>query len=66
MEWSKIEIRRATVGEGYVAELRGDYVVNGENGCWVTFTGWGPDEKSARESLKIAIAQAKAESIPEA
>lgn len=65
MEWSKIEIRKSTVDEGYVAELRGDYVVNGDNGCSVTFTGWGPDEKSARESLKIAIAQARDEN-PEA
>lgn len=65
MEWNPIEIRKSEAGEGVEAKLAGGYMINGDSGCFITFTGWGPDEKSARENLKIAIAQAKAESIPE-
>lgn len=60
MEWSKAEIRQTERGV-FEAELRGDHLISGDQGCFVVFTGWGPDEKSARENLKVAIAQARDE-----
>lgn len=54
MEWSKAEIRQTERGV-FEAELRGDHLISGDKGYWVTITGWGATEESARESLKAAL-----------
>lgn len=53
MEWGDVKIWRTT--RGFMAEIRGDRAINGDQGCWVTITGWGATEESARESLKAAL-----------
>jgi hypothetical protein len=57
MEWGEVKIWRTT--RGFMAEIRGDRAINGDQGCWVTITGWGATEESARESLKAALADLK-------
>lgn len=55
MEWNDVEVRQ--MGNGRVeAELRGDYLIDGNRGCWVSIVGRGPTEEDARASLNVAIA----------
>lgn len=59
MEWSDIVIRE-TEASGFEAELRGDKLINGDNGCWISIVGWGETADHARANLQSAIAAFKA------
>lgn len=65
MEWSKVEIRPAGIGDGVEAEIRGDHLINGDNGCWISIVGWGSTEADARANLRTAIERFQ-EKTPEA
>jgi len=54
-ELSPVAIRPARVGEGFEAELRGDSLINGEGGYWISIVGWGGTEDEARASLGVAL-----------
>lgn len=64
MGWGEIEIRK-TEQSGFEAELRGDILNSGDNGCWVSLVGWGPTEAIALANLKAALAEAQ-KKTPEA
>lgn len=63
MEWSDIEVMQN--GDEFVAERRGDYLINGVQGCWVSICGRGPTEEAAHQSLAFAMSQLRTEAIPE-
>lgn len=58
MQWSQIETRE-TEQSGFEAELRGDKLMSGDNGCWISIVGWGATEAQARENLRAALADFK-------
>ena len=60
MEWGEIEIRK-TEQSGVEAEIRGDMLNSGGDGCWVSIVGWGPTEDVARANLQAALQAVKSE-----
>lgn len=58
MEWGEIEIRKTELS-GVEAELRGDMLNSGDDGCWVSIVGWGPTEVVARGNLAAAVHAAR-------
>jgi hypothetical protein len=56
MEWGEIEIRKTELS-GVEAELRGDMLNSGDDGCWVSIVGWGPTEDVARINLQAALSE---------
>jgi hypothetical protein len=58
MELSGILIRQ-TEKSGFEAEFRGDYLINGDNGCWISIVGWGATEADARRHLRVALDEMK-------
>ena len=59
MEWGEIQIRQTGARGGYEAEVRGDMLNSGDNGCWVSIVGWGPTEAVARANLHAAMVEAR-------
>lgn len=59
MDSGEIEIRRSGARGGFEAEVRGDMLISGDNGCWVSIVGWGPSEDVARANLKAAMIEAQ-------
>ena len=61
LEISPVEVRPATVGEAYEAELRfeaelrGDSLISGDGGYWISVVGWGNTEDQAQASLSTAL-----------
>lgn len=61
LEISPVEVRPATSGEGFEAEmrfeaeLRGDSVISGDGGYWISIVGWGNTEEQAQASLSTAL-----------
>jgi len=57
LDWSKTTIEPDN--DGYKAEMRGDLLINGDNGSHVTFVGWGDTAGSAQANLMRIISETK-------
>jgi len=55
LELSPVQVRPASVGDGYEAELRADRLNSGDGGYWISVVGWGSTEAEARASLEVAL-----------
>lgn len=55
VEVGEVEVRPAREGSGVEAEVRGNVLINGDGGYWISVVGWGGTEAEARASLKVAI-----------